>query len=67
MFALLWWLLIFAAGFQAFRAWGGIGAFGTVVGLWLAAIFLPFGGLITTIGAIAIGASAESAQKRLSG
>lgn len=72
MFALIWWVLVLAAGFQAGRAWGGATAIGTVVGLFVGSWVIGLvpligwlGGWVTAAGAIAIGTNAERTQRQI--
>jgi len=67
LFALIWWGVVLGAALQTWRAWGAAPALGAVVGLLVASWILPFGGLLTCIGAVAIGAGAEGARGRLTG
>lgn len=67
LFGLLWWGVVLAASYQAWRAWGKGPAIGTTIGLYLLTTLLPalVGGILTLGIAVVIGARAEGAQQRL--
>lgn len=68
MFALIWWLLVLGATVQMGRAWGAIPALGALFVGWVMSVTLPLGGLLTAVGAVALGAQAEGTiQRRLTG
>lgn len=61
---LIWIVFIGAAAWQAWRAWGGGSALGTVLLLWVVS-WLPLGWILSLVGATLIGYRAEQTQGQL--